>query len=80
MPASAGEVKAEALGRLDTSVAHIARVYTHDVAQATAPGSRIVYVDNDHYKPGCAHERWAGQASGSRPRGQVRDRMRAALS
>ena len=113
MSAGAGEVKPEALARLDTSVAHIARVYdywlggkdnfaadraageatmavypgirlsaranraflaravrylagtegirqfldvgtglptannTHDVAQATAPGSRIVYVDND---------------------------------
>jgi len=113
MSASAGEMKAEALGRLDTSVAHIARVYdywlggkdnfaadraageatmavypgiresaranraflaravrylagtegirqfldvgtglptannTHEVAQATAPDSRIVYVDND---------------------------------
>jgi S-adenosyl methyltransferase len=28
---------------------------THEVAQAAAPESRIVYVDNDHCKPGCAH-------------------------
>ena len=43
---------------------------THEVAQAVAPESRVVYVDYDHRKPGCAHERWAGQATGSRPRGQ----------
>jgi hypothetical protein len=28
---------------------------THDVAQRAAPESRIMYVDNDHCKPGCAH-------------------------
>jgi S-adenosyl methyltransferase len=28
---------------------------THEVAQREAPDSRIVYVDNDHYKSGCAH-------------------------
>ncbi len=28
---------------------------THEVAQRVAPGSRIVYVDNDRCKPGCAH-------------------------
>jgi S-adenosyl methyltransferase len=27
----------------------------HEVAQAVAPESRIVYVDNDRCKPGCAH-------------------------
>jgi S-adenosyl methyltransferase len=33
---------------LDVSVAHPARVYnTHEVAQAIAPQSRIVYADND---------------------------------
>jgi S-adenosyl methyltransferase len=30
---------------------------THEVAQAAAPESRIVYVDNDRYKSGCAHAR-----------------------
>ena len=28
---------------------------THEVAQAAAPESRIVYVDNDRCKLGCAH-------------------------
>ena len=28
---------------------------THDVAQAIAPDSKIVYVDSDRYKSGCAH-------------------------
>jgi hypothetical protein len=28
---------------------------THEVAQRAAPESRIVYVDNDHCKSGCAH-------------------------
>ena len=28
---------------------------THEVAQAVAPDARIVYVDNDRCKPGCAH-------------------------
>ena len=28
---------------------------THEVAQAAAPDARIVYVDNDPCKPGCAH-------------------------
>jgi len=36
---------------------------THQVAQREAPESRIVYVDNDHYKSGCAHTRWAVQAT-----------------
>jgi S-adenosyl methyltransferase len=30
---------------------------THQVAQAVAPDSRIVYVDNDRCKSGCAHTR-----------------------
>jgi hypothetical protein len=30
---------------------------THQVAQEIAPDSRIVYVDNDHCKRGCAHAR-----------------------
>jgi hypothetical protein len=37
---------------------------THEVAQATAPDSRIVYVDNDRCKPGCAHVCWASQVTG----------------
>jgi S-adenosyl methyltransferase len=28
---------------------------THEVAQAIAPQCRVVYVDNDHCKLGCAH-------------------------
>jgi hypothetical protein len=28
---------------------------THEVAQSVAPESRVVYVDNDHCKSGCAH-------------------------
>ncbi len=36
---------------------------THEVAQAMAPESRIVYVDNDRCKSGCAHARWAGWAA-----------------
>jgi hypothetical protein len=28
---------------------------THEVAQAIAPDSKIVYVDNDHCKSGCVH-------------------------
>jgi hypothetical protein len=28
---------------------------THEVAQAIEPASRIVYVDNDRCKSGCAH-------------------------
>jgi hypothetical protein len=28
---------------------------THEVAQSVAPESRIVYVDNDRSKSGCAH-------------------------
>jgi hypothetical protein len=31
---------------------------THEVAQAVAPQSRIVYADNDRCKSGCAHTRW----------------------
>ena len=30
---------------------------THQVAQAIAPDARVVYVDNDHSKSGCAHSR-----------------------
>jgi hypothetical protein len=29
---------------------------THEAAQRIAPESRIVYVDNDHCKSGCAHD------------------------
>jgi S-adenosyl methyltransferase len=30
---------------------------THEVAQSVAPECRVVYVDYDHCKPGCAHPR-----------------------
>jgi hypothetical protein len=36
---------------------------THEVAQQAAPESRVVYVDNDRCKSGCAHARWTGQAA-----------------
>jgi hypothetical protein len=51
---------------------------THEVAQSLAPESRVVYVDNDRSKPGCTHERWAGQATAPWSRGQTRDRTRGA--
>jgi hypothetical protein len=35
----------------------LVRGYTE--LQHEAPDSRIVYVDNDHCKSGCAHARWA---------------------
>jgi hypothetical protein len=31
----------------------------HEVAQAVAPSSRVVYADNDRCKPGCTHARIA---------------------
>jgi hypothetical protein len=34
---------------------------THEVAQAIDPQARLVYVDNDRCKPGCAHACGAGQ-------------------
>ena len=33
---------------------------THEVAQAIAPESRIIYVDNEHSQSGCAHARRVG--------------------
>jgi S-adenosyl methyltransferase len=36
---------------------------THEIAQRITPASRIVYIDNDRYKSGCAHERLTGQAA-----------------
>ena len=36
---------------------------THEVAQSVAPGCRVVYVDYDRCKSGCAHARQAGQAA-----------------
>jgi hypothetical protein len=35
----------------------------HEVAGEIAPGMRVVYVDNDRCKSGCAHAHWAGQAA-----------------
>jgi hypothetical protein len=34
----------------------------HEVAQDVVPSARVVYVDNDHCKSGCAHARRAGPA------------------
>jgi hypothetical protein len=34
----------------------------HEIAQSVAPDSKIVYVDNDCCKSGCAQTRWTGQA------------------
>jgi hypothetical protein len=36
---------------------------THEIVQAIAPQSRVVYVDYDRCKSGCAHARWTGQAA-----------------
>jgi hypothetical protein len=53
---------------------------THEVAQRVAPDSRIVYVDNDHHKPGCAHARYADITKVPRDRrmttGQARQGVR----
>jgi S-adenosyl methyltransferase len=35
----------------------------HEVAQQNAPGTRLVYVDYDRCKSGCAHTRRAGRAA-----------------
>lgn len=35
----------------------------HEVAQSVAPDTRVVYVDNDHCKSGCAHTCSAGPAA-----------------
>jgi len=36
---------------------------THEIVQAIAPRSRVVYVDDDRCKSGCAHARRTGQAA-----------------
>ena len=36
----------------------------HEVVQGIAPESRIVYVDNDQSKPGCAHGSWLAACLG----------------
>jgi hypothetical protein len=48
---------------LDLGTGLPTRGNVHQVAQAITPGARIVYVDNDRCKSGCAHARWAGQAA-----------------
>jgi hypothetical protein len=40
---------------------------THEVAQAAAPDSRIVYVDNDRCKSGCVHTCRSGRPWCRRP-------------
>jgi S-adenosyl methyltransferase len=35
----------------------------HEIAQDGGTGARVVYVDHDHCKSGCAHARWACQAT-----------------
>jgi S-adenosyl methyltransferase/Domain of unknown function (DUF397) len=35
---------------------------THEIAQAVAPGAKVIYADNDRCKSGCAHACWGGQA------------------
>ena len=34
------------------------RPNVHEVARSVHPGARVLYVDNDHCKSGCAHTRW----------------------
>jgi S-adenosyl methyltransferase len=41
---------------------------THQVAQAIAPDTRVIYVDNDHCKSGCTHA-CAGFGAGAVARG-----------
>ena len=38
---------------------------THEVAQAIAPQSRVMYVDNDRCKSGCTHELGPASSCGS---------------
>ena len=33
----------------------------HQIAQQADPGTRVVYVDNDHCKLGCSHARWTSE-------------------
>src|ERR1035438_7021869 len=39
----------------------------HEVAGQVAPGARVVYVDNDHCKPGCSHTGGNSQPVGRWP-------------
>jgi hypothetical protein len=48
---------------LDVGTGIPAASNTHEVAQAVAPQSRVVYADHDRCKSGCTHARWAGQAA-----------------
>jgi hypothetical protein len=52
----------------------------HEVVQGIAPDARIVYADNDHHKPGCAHARYADITKVPRDRrmttGQARQGVR----
>ena len=36
---------------------------THEVAHSAAPSCRVVYVDYDRCKSGCAHACWSGRAA-----------------
>jgi S-adenosyl methyltransferase len=47
---------------LDIGIGIPASNNTHVVAQSVAPETRVVYVDNDRCKSGCAQTRWTGQA------------------
>ena len=51
---------------------------THEIAQAVAPDSRIVYVDNDRCKSGCTHHRRPTQMYDSYLGGRSRDLLVAA--
>ena len=41
---------------LDVGAGLPTAVNTHEAANQVTPDARTVYVDNDHSKPGCAHE------------------------
>ena len=49
----AGEAGIRQFTDIGTGIPSVGNV--HEVAGQAAPGARVVYVDNDHYKLGCAH-------------------------
>jgi hypothetical protein len=46
-----------------SSAVTLAALSSSSRAKTAAPTSRVVYVDNDRFKSGCAHICWASQAS-----------------
>jgi hypothetical protein len=48
---------------LDVGTGIPASSNTHEVAQSVVPEARVVYVDNDRCKSGCAQAPWPVQAA-----------------